>query len=59
MSLDQHVQLKKEEEDQDNILMIGGIRVFLPFSQEEVEICVAGVATVEEQSAETVKEELE
>jgi hypothetical protein len=32
MGLDQHVQLTKEE-DQDNILMIGGIGVFLPFSQ--------------------------
>jgi hypothetical protein len=42
MDLDQHVQLTKEEEDQDNILMIGGIGVFLPFAQEEVEICVAG-----------------
>jgi hypothetical protein len=30
-SLDQHVQLIKEE-DKDNILMIGGIGVFLPFS---------------------------
>jgi hypothetical protein len=59
MSLDQHAQLTKEEEDQDNILMIWGIGVFLPLSQEEVEICVAGAATIEEQSAETIKEELE
>ena len=35
MSLDQHVQLTKEEEYQDNILMIGGIGVFLPLAQEE------------------------
>jgi hypothetical protein len=27
------------------------------FSQEEAEICVAGAATTEEQSAETVREE--
>jgi hypothetical protein len=39
--------------------MIGGIQVFLPLSQEEAEIYVAGAATTEEQSAETVKEELE
>jgi hypothetical protein len=37
-----------EEEDQDNILMIGGIGVFLPFSQEKADICVAGATTVEE-----------
>jgi hypothetical protein len=58
IDLDQHVQLTKEEEDQDDIMMIGGIGVFLPCSQEEVEICVADGATIE-QSAETVKEELE
>jgi hypothetical protein len=34
MDLDQHVQLI-EEEDTKNLLMIGGIGVFLPFSQEE------------------------
>jgi hypothetical protein len=32
MSLDQHVQLTKEEEDQDNLLMIGGIEIFLPLA---------------------------
>jgi hypothetical protein len=58
MNLDQHVQLTKEE-DQDNILMIGGIGVFLPFAQEEAKIGVANAATVAERSAETVKEELE
>jgi hypothetical protein len=47
MDLDQHVQLT-EEEDQLGLLMIGGIEVFLPFAQEEVEICVAGAATTEE-----------
>jgi hypothetical protein len=35
MNLDQQVQLTKEEEDQDDILMIGGIGVFLPCAQEE------------------------
>jgi hypothetical protein len=45
VDLDQHVQLTKEE-DQDNFLMIGGIHIFLPFSQGEVEVCVAdGAAT--------------
>jgi hypothetical protein len=39
--------------------MIGGIEIFLPFSQEEEEICVADAATTVGQPAETVKEELE
>jgi hypothetical protein len=50
------------EEDQRNLLMIGGIGIFLPFAQEEAEICVADVeaATTEAgQPAETVKEALE
>jgi hypothetical protein len=46
IDLDQQVQLK-EEEDQDNILMIGGIGVFLLLSQEEAEVCVAYGAAVE------------
>jgi hypothetical protein len=58
MNLDQHVQLT-EEEDWRNILMIGGIEVFLPLAQEEVEIWVADVATAEGQSTEPVKEKLE
>ena len=58
MSLDQHVQMT-EEEDQDNILMIGGIGVFLPFAQEEAIICVVGATTIEGQLAETLKEVLE
>jgi hypothetical protein len=54
------VQLTKEEEDQDDILMIGGIGVFLPCAQEEAEICVADGATAEQsQLTMTVKEELE
>jgi hypothetical protein len=46
-----------EEEDLRNLLMIGGIEIFLPLAQEEAEICVADAATTEEQSAETVREE--
>jgi hypothetical protein len=43
-----------------NLLMIGGIQIFLPFGQEEAEICVAEAATTEAgQPAETVREELE
>jgi hypothetical protein len=50
VSLDQHVQLI-EEEDQD-LLMIGGIGLFLPFTQEEAKVCVADdAAAAEEQSA--------
>jgi hypothetical protein len=49
-NLDKQVQLTEEEEDQDDILMIEGIGIFLPFSQEEAQICVAGEETAEEQS---------
>jgi hypothetical protein len=43
-----------------DLLMIGGIHVFLPFAQEEAEVCVADDAsTTEELSVVTVKEELE
>jgi hypothetical protein len=55
MDLDQWMQLTEEEELRD-IMMIGGIGVFLPFSQEEAEICVADGAAAE-QSAEIVQEE--
>jgi hypothetical protein len=59
MSLDQHEQLR-EEEDMRDLLMIGGIKVLLPFTQEEAEVCVADEATtIEEKSVVTVKEELE
>jgi hypothetical protein len=34
--------------DQDDILMIGGIQIFLPFAQEEAESCIAGAATAAE-----------
>jgi hypothetical protein len=35
MERDHQLQLKKEEEDQDGILLIGGIQVFLPSAHEE------------------------
>jgi hypothetical protein len=38
-------------------MMIGGIQVFLPLAQGEVEICVADAATTEGQLAETVRGE--
>jgi hypothetical protein len=48
------------EEDQNDILMIGGIEVFLPFSQEEAEGSVADdTTTAGEQSAMTVRKEEE
>jgi hypothetical protein len=58
VNLDQQMQLT-EEEDQNDILMTGGIEIFLPSSQEEAESCIAGAATAKEQSSGTVKEELE
>jgi hypothetical protein len=56
VSWDQQVQLTGEE-DRRNLLMIGGIGVFLPFSQEEAEIYVASATMAEEQSDVTVREE--
>ena len=59
VSLDQQVQLTKEEDLRD-LLMIGGIGIFLPLSLEEAEVCIADAETTEEQSAMTIrKEELE
>jgi hypothetical protein len=58
MDLDQQMQLT-EEEDLRDLLMIGGIQVFLPFSREEAKIYVVGVTIIEGKLAETVKEELE
>jgi hypothetical protein len=58
IDLDQQVQMTKDE-DQNDILMIGGISIFLPFSLEEVENFIADVAISEEQSAVTVKQKLE
>jgi hypothetical protein len=59
MEVDQHVHLT-EVKDQDDILMIGGIGVFLPCAQEEAEICVADAATAEQsQLTMTVRKEEE
>jgi hypothetical protein len=58
MDLDQQVQLTKEE-DLRSLMMIGGIEILLPFSQEEAEIYVAvdkATTTEEGQLAETVRE---
>jgi hypothetical protein len=56
VSLDQQMQLT-EEEDLRNLLMIGGIQIFLPHSPEEAKVCVADEATTTEvgQLAETVR----
>jgi hypothetical protein len=57
MERDQQMQLT-EEEDQNDILMIGGIGVFLPCAQEEAEMGVADGATAEQsQLTMTVEEE--
>ena len=55
------MKLTEEEEHQDGILMIGGIEIFLPFAQEEVENSVQNATTAGEQSQlmMTVKEEKE
>jgi hypothetical protein len=45
-----------KEEDQRSVLIIGGIKSFLPSNQAEASISVAG-ATIEGQPIETVKEE--
>jgi hypothetical protein len=44
-------------ENQKSILMIGGIRVFLPSSPVEARACVADATTEERQPTETVMEE--
>jgi hypothetical protein len=46
-----------EKEDQRNLLIIGGIEIFLPLSPVEAKTCVADAATAEGQPAETVMEE--
>jgi hypothetical protein len=59
MERDQQVQLT-EEKDQDDLLMIGGIGIFLPCAQEEEKMGVADGATTEQsQLTMTVREELE
>jgi hypothetical protein len=45
-----------EKEDQKSILMIGGIKVFLPYSPIEASVCVSNATTVEGQPVLTVKE---
>jgi hypothetical protein len=45
------------EEDQKSILMIGGIKVFLPYSPIEAKVCVVEAGTEDRQPAETVTEE--
>jgi hypothetical protein len=44
------------EEDQKRILMIGGIKVFLPYSPVEASMCVVDAATTERQLVVTVEE---
>jgi hypothetical protein len=59
MDLHQQMQLI-EVKDQDDILMIGGIGVFLPCAQEEAKIGVVdGAAAEQSQRMMIVKEELE
>jgi hypothetical protein len=60
IDLDQQMQLTKEEEHQNDTLMIGGIKLFLPSAQEEAENSVVDDATAEQsQLMMTVKEEME
>jgi hypothetical protein len=48
-----------EEKDQKDILIIGGIQIFLPLSPVEARVCVADAATGERQPAVTVRREME
>jgi hypothetical protein len=48
-----------EDEYQNDILMIGGISIFLPFAPEEAENYIADAAISEEHSTVTVKQKLE
>jgi hypothetical protein len=48
-----------EKEDQKSILMIGGIKVVLPYSPVESSVCVANVAIAEGQLTVSVIEEEE
>jgi hypothetical protein len=56
---DQQMKLTGEEEHQDDILMIGGIEIFLSFAQEGAENSVADIAAATEQSPQemTVRKE--
>jgi hypothetical protein len=55
VSLNQREEMTKKE-DQKSILMIGGIKVFLPYSPVEAIVCVANAAKTERQPAVTIKE---
>jgi hypothetical protein len=59
VSLDQEGMLT--EEDQRSIMIIGGIRIFLPRSSVEASVCVANATTKEGQPTNTIKgkEEME
>ena len=48
-----------EEKGQKDILIIGGIQIFLPGSPIEARVCVANVAATERQLAKNIKEEEE
>jgi hypothetical protein len=50
MEKDQQVQLTEEVKDQNDLLMIGGIGIFLPSAQEEAKNCVADDATTADNS---------
>jgi hypothetical protein len=52
MSSDQREELV--EKDQRNLLIIGGIEIFLPLSPVEARVCVADAATTERQPVVTV-----
>jgi hypothetical protein len=56
LDLDQQMQLI-EEENQNIILMIGGIETFLPLNPGEAKLCVVYDIVEERQATETVKEE--
>jgi hypothetical protein len=56
VSLDQKMQLTKEE-DQNNILIIGGIGIFLPLDPGKENLCVVDDAIEERQPTVTVREE--
>jgi hypothetical protein len=45
-----------EEKDQKDILIIGGIQIFLPGSPVEVRVCVVDIAAIERQPTETIME---
>jgi hypothetical protein len=47
LNLDQQMQLT-EVKDQDDLLMIGGIGIFLPCAQEDAEKCVTDDAATEQ-----------